>query len=82
MLTFFPNSGVYKVRKVSCSLVSKIPTNYKRNAITSELRRAKKIATDFDKELWKIKAKVFHTGYPAKFINDKFSRFKIGKKNC
>ena len=42
----------------------------------------KKIAKDFDKELWKIKAKVFHTGYPAKFINDKFSRFKIGKKNC
>ena len=33
---------------------SKFPINYKQNAITSELHRAKKIATDFDKELRRI----------------------------
>ena len=38
-------------QKKCCSILfyssSKIPTNYKWNAITSELHRAKKITTDF-----------------------------------
>ena len=52
----------------------KIPTNYKRNAITSELHRARKITTDFDKEIRRIKTKFLLTGYPVKLINDTFSR--------
>ena len=51
---------------------SKIPTNYKRNAITSELHRATKIPTDFDKELGRIKTKFLHAGYPVKFVSDTF----------
>ena len=35
----------------------------------------KKIATDFDKELKRIKTKFCHAGYPVKFINDIFFRF-------
>ena len=33
----------------------------------------KKIATEFDKELWRIKT--IHAGYPMKFIKDTFFRF-------
>ena len=69
-----------KLTKFPVHSSSKIPTNYKRNAITSELHGAKnKIKTDFDKELrWK-KAKFLHTGYPVKFINDTFFRFNEEK---
>ena len=42
--------------------------------------RAKKIATDFDKELRRIKRKFLHAGYPVKFINDTFFRFNEEKK--
>ena len=58
----------------------KISTNYKRNAITSELHRTKKIATDFDKELRRIKTKCLHAGYPVKFISDISFRFSEEKE--
>ena len=45
----------------------KIPNNYKRDKITSELHRAKKIAADFDKELRRIKRKFLHAGYPVSY---------------
>ena len=69
-----------KLTKFPVHWISKIPTNYKRNAITSELHRAKKIATDFDKERMRIKTKFLHAGYPVGylhagyFINDTFFR--------
>ena len=40
----------------------------------------KKIATDFDKELRRIKTKFLHADYPVKFINDTFFRFNEEKK--
>ena len=55
-------------------------TNYKGSAITSELHRAKKIATDFDKEPRRIKTKFLHAGYPVNFINDTFFRFSEEKE--
>ena len=69
-----------KLTKFPVQWSSKIPTNYKRNAITSELQRAKKIATDFDKELRRIKTKFLHDGYPVSFINDTFFRFNEEKE--
>ena len=48
--------------------------------MTSELRRAKKIATYFDKELRRTKTKFLHAGYPVKFINDTFFKFNEEKK--
>ena len=68
-----------KLTKFPFHWISKIPTNYKRNAITSELHRARKIATDFDKELRRIKTKFLHAGYPVKFINNTFFRFSQEK---
>ena len=64
-----------KLTKFSVHWSSKIATNYKRNAITSELHRATKIAKDFDKELRRIKTNFLHAGYPVNFINDTFFRF-------
>ena len=51
-----------KLTKLPVHLSSKIPTNYKRNAITSELHRAKKFATDFSKKLRRIKTAFSHAG--------------------
>ena len=51
-----------KLTKFPVHLSSKIPTNYKRNAITSELHRAKKFATDFSKKLRRIKTAFSHAG--------------------
>ena len=51
-----------KLTKFPVHLSSKIPTNYKRNAITSELHRAKKFATDFSKKLRRIKTAFSHSG--------------------
>ena len=79
---FLDTEIITKLTKFPVHWSSKIPTNYKRNAITSELHRAKKIATDFDKELRRIKTKFLHAGYPVNFINDTFFRFNEEKKNC
>ena len=49
---------------------SKILTNYKENAITSELHGANKIATNFDFWNKENKNELLHAVYPVKFIND------------
>ena len=69
-----------KLTKFPIHWSSKIPFDYKRNATTSELHRAKKIATDFDKELRRIKTNFLHAGYPARFLNDTFFKFNEGKE--
>ena len=74
------NQVFAKLTKFPVHLSSKIQANYKRNAITSELHRAKKIAADFHKELRRIKTKFLHAGYPVKFITDTFFRFKEEKE--
>ena len=42
--------------------------------------RPKKITTDFDKGLRRIKTKFLHVGYPVNFINDTFFRFNEKKE--
>ena len=69
-----------KLTKFPVHWSSKIPTNYKCNTITSQLHRAKTIATDFDMELRRIKTKFLHAGYPVKFINNTFFRFNEEKE--
>ena len=70
-----------KSKKFPVHWSSKIPTKYKRNAITGELHRAKKIATDFDLELRKIRQKYLNAGFPIKVINDVISRFNKEKED-
>ena len=59
---------------------SKIPVRYKRNAITGELHRAKRIASDFNKELNRIRQKYRNAGFPLKFINETIYNFERGQE--
>ena len=58
---------------------SKIPLRYKRNAITGELHRANKIASNFSNEIKRIKIKYLQAGFPIHVINDVFRRFNQEK---
>ena len=58
---------------------SKIPLRYKHNAITGELHRANKIASNFSDELKRIKIKYLQAGFPIHIINDIFCRFNQEK---
>ena len=54
---------------------SKIPTRHKRNAITGELYRAKRIANDFNFEVKRIDKKFLSAGYPKNFIRNTIEYF-------
>ena len=58
---------------------SKIPLRYKRNAITAELHRANKIASNLRDELKRIKIKYLQAGFPIHIINNVFRRFNQEK---
>ena len=57
---------------------SKIPLRYKRNAITGQLHRANKIASNFSNETKKLKIKYLQAGFPIHVINV-FHRFNQQK---
>ena len=59
---------------------SKILVRYKHNAITGELHWAKRIASDFNKELKRIRQKCQNTGFPLKFIYKTICNFERGNK--
>ena len=59
---------------------SKILVRYKHNAITGELHWAKRIASDFNKELKRIRQKYQNTGFPLKFIYKTICNFERGNK--
>ena len=58
---------------------SKIPFKYKRNAITGELHRANKIASNLSNRTKRIKLKYLQVGFPIHVINDVFHRFNLQK---
>ena len=57
----------------------KVPFKYKRNAITGELRRAKRIASNFDEETKKIRSKFTDAGYPKHVIENTIRNFNRKK---
>ena len=59
---------------------SKFPVRYKRNAITGELHPTKRIASDFNKELKRIRQKYRNAGFLLKFINETIYNFERGKE--
>ena len=70
-----------KSTKLPVHWSSKIPVKYKRKAITGELHRAaRQIASDFDKELKRIRQKCRNAGFPLKFINETICNFERGKE--
>ena len=56
-----------------------IPLRYKRNAITGDLHRANKIASNFSNQTRRIKIKYLQAGFPIHVINDVFHRFNQQK---
>ena len=58
---------------------NKIPLRYKRNAITGEMLRTNKIASNFSNELKRIKIKYLQVAFPIHTINDVFCRFNQEK---
>ena len=58
---------------------SKVPYKYKRNAITGELHRAKRIASNFDDETKRIRSKYTDAGYPKHVIENTIKNFNIKK---
>ena len=66
---------ITKLKKLPVHWSSKVPFLYKRNAITDELHRAKRIALDFDKETKIIRSKYTDAGYPKHVIENSFKNF-------
>ena len=68
-----------KAKKLPVHWSSKVPFKYKRNAVTGELHRAKRIASDFDKETKIIRSKYTDGGYPKHVIENSFKNFNREK---
>ena len=64
-----------KSKKLPVHWSSKIPTRYKRNAITGEFHRAKRIANGFNFEVKCITKKFLSAGLPKNFIRNTFEYF-------
>ena len=51
------------------------PFRYRKNAINGELHRAKKISSNFQSEIARIKAKFLKAGFPHKVIENTINNF-------
>ena len=69
-----------KLKKFPVYWSSKIPISYKQTLFPVNYIEPEKIVTDFDKELRRMKTRFLLAGYPVKFINDTFYRFKEEKE--
>ena len=58
-----------KDRKLPVHWTSRIPIQYKRNSITSDLNRALRISSCLNDEISKIRQKCLNADYPLRFIN-------------
>ena len=54
---------------------SEVPTKWKRNCITGALHRAKRISTDFDKDIKTLETTFINAGYPKRFISHTINNF-------
>ena len=54
---------------------SQIPKRYKRNTINTELYRAKRISSNFDKEVKIIESKFINANYPIKYVKSVIKDF-------
>ena len=61
-------TSVNRNKKLPTHWSSKIPKKVKRNIITNDLHRSKKISSDFQKEIKAITQKYEKAGYPTRYI--------------
>ena len=70
------NCSVFKKPgKLPTHWKSEVPTKWKRNCITSALHRAKRISTDFDKDIKTLETSFINAGYPKRFILHTINNF-------
>ena len=73
-------TAVYrKSTKLTVPWSSNIPKRYKRNAINADLHCSKRISTNFDKEIYRIKKKFLAADYPFKFVESVIRNFENDK---
>ena len=65
-----------KETKIPTHWSSNIPKRYKRNAISVDLHRSKRISSNFDMEVQFIKSKFISVGYPLPLIDNVIRTFK------
>ena len=58
----------------------KIIVRYKRNVVTGELHQDKRIASDFNNEVKRMRQKYGNAGFPLKFVNETIHNFERGKE--
>ena len=68
-----------KAKKLPAHWSSKVPYKYKRNAITGELHRAKRIVSNFDNETKNIRNKCRVARYPKHVIENTIKKFNSKK---
>ena len=66
-----------KPNKFPLHWFSKTPVRYKRNAITGDLHRAKKISSNYFEEVEKIHKKFINAGFPEPFVSSVIDKFNI-----
>ena len=72
----FETSVHRKATKLPAHWTSKAPKRYKRNAINSDLSRAKRISTNFENEKLLIKDKFIRANFPKPFILSVIKNFE------
>ena len=73
-------TSVNRNRKKPMHWSSKVPKKIKRNIITNDLHRAKKISSDFREEIKEIGQKYESAGYPKKYVDSIVKDFKERKE--
>ena len=68
-----------KAKELPVHWSSKVLFKYKRNAITGELQRAKRIASDFGEETKRIRGKYIDAAHPKHFIENTIKSFNRKK---
>ena len=69
-------TSVNRNKKLPTHWTSKIPKKIKRNNISNDLHRARKISSDFENEIKEIKKKYEKANYPLRFVESIVRDFK------
>ena len=73
-------TSVSRNRKIPTHWSTKIPKKLKRNIVTNDLHRAKKISSNFKEEVEVIKEKYEKARYPPRFVNSVIKAFEEKQK--
>ena len=85
-LNHFLHTAFSYTNKFNCSIFKKpgklpthwkseVPTKWKRNCITGALHRAKRISTNFDKDIKTLETSFINAGCPKRFISHTINNF-------